>query len=634
VIVPMQRLDLLCPAADRDLALAALGALGVVHLTAVAQAEPQTPAADGDALAGRLARVRRVLEQLPATSARDGDTPAAMAPEALLERARSRLDEQERLTEALDTLRHEREAVAPLGNYSVDDLAALRAAGVVLTLYRVPRNMALPHVADASWQAVGTPLAGTDSLQVLVSLGPPPELAVPPVPWPPRALADVDRLFDQKRARLEAVRQALAEVAARRDVLEQFSADLALGLRWIEARQGMALLDAGTPVAHLRGFVPEDAAAAVIQACVAQGWAALAAPAAQEVAEESDPEAQPPTLLRYPSWLDPVRTVFEGVGILPGYAEADVGAPMLVFLSLFFAMLVGDAGYGLLFLTASLLGRRLLPRIPRRAFSLLLVMSVATVAWGALTGVWFGAARLPGPLEGLRLDWLTGESADRNLMALCFLLGAVHLSLARLWSVLRLWPSTQALAQVGWLGVVWTMYFAARLMVLGEAFPTWGLWLLGVSALLIVLFMTPLAQLRARWTSHVMLPLNFVSNFVDVVSYVRLYAVGAASLATAQAVNQMALGDGIAGPVSGLLAAGILFVGHAGNILLACMGVLVHGVRLNTLEFANHMGLTWGGRPYAPFTTSRRPATVSPLAGAQEATMAGEGARPSPAEGA
>ncbi|AGW14780.1 V-type ATP synthase subunit I [Megalodesulfovibrio gigas] len=622
MIVPMHRLELLCPAADRDTTLAALGALGVVHLAAVTQAQTQAADADGDALAARLARVRSVLDRLPAASSQDGDSPAVLAPDVLLEQARSLLEERERLAEAVEALQREREAVAPLGRYATEDLAALRAAGVVLTLYRFPNGARLPAVADAVWQDVESAANGDGSLHVLVGLAPPPELDVPPAPWPSRALAEVERLLAQKLARLEAVHQSLAQMAAQRGVLEQYAADLAQGLHWIQARQGMALLDAGTPVAHLRGFVPAADAAAVARACADQGWAAFTAPAV--VSPHDDAEPQPPTLLRYPSWLDPVRTVFEAVGILPGYAEADVGAPVLVFLSLFFAMLVGDAGYGLLFLAASLLGRRLLPQVPRRAFVLLGVMSTATVVWGALTGVWFGAARLPGPLDGLRLDWLTGESANRNLMALCFLLGAVHLSLAHVWNVLRLWPSLQALAQVGWLGVVWTMYYGARLMVLSEPFPPWMLWVLGGSALLIVLFMTPRAQLKAQWTNHVMLPLNFISNFVDVVSYVRLYAVGAASLAMAQAVNEMALAGGVSGPVSGLLAAAILFVGHAGNILLACMGVLVHGVRLNTLEFANHMGLTWAGRPYAPFTTAARPATADPAATP----------RPSQAEGA
>jgi V/A-type H+-transporting ATPase subunit I len=126
-------------------------------------------------------------------------------------------------------------------------------------------------------------------------------------------------------------------------------------------------------------------------------------------------------------------------------------------------------------------------------------------------------------------------------------------------------------------------------------------WVVGVGVALIIVFMTPPRELRAAWFQHAMLPLNLVSAFVDVVSYVRLFAVGAASFAVASAFDQMALGTGLSGPLAGLAAALILFLGHTLNILLATMGVLVHGVRLNTLEFAGHLGLEWSGHPYRPF---------------------------------
>jgi V/A-type H+-transporting ATPase subunit I len=116
-----------------------------------------------------------------------------------------------------------------------------------------------------------------------------------------------------------------------------------------------------------------------------------------------------------------------------------------------------------------------------------------------------------------------------------------------------------------------------------------------------VLFMTPLRRLRAEWFNHVMLPLNLVSNFVDVVSYVRLFAVGMATFAMASAFNEMA-GGMARGAVGHLAAAALLFLGHTLNILLASMGVLVHGIRLNTLEFSGHLGLEWSGRPYRPLT--------------------------------
>ena len=108
-------------------------------------------------------------------------------------------------------------------------------------------------------------------------------------------------------------------------------------------------------------------------------------------------------------------------------------------------------------------------------------------------------------------------------------------------------------------------------------------------------------KIKSEWFNYIILPLNIVSNFVDVVSYVRLFAVGAASFALANAFNQMAMDVGFGGFLSGLVASLILFFSHLLNILLSAMGVMVHGVRLNTLEFSGHIGVQWAGRKYIPF---------------------------------
>ena len=101
-----------------------------------------------------------------------------------------------------------------------------------------------------------------------------------------------------------------------------------------------------------------------------------------------------------------------------------------------------------------------------------------------------------------------------------------------------------------------------------------------------------------------MLPLNLVGSFVDVISYIRLYAVGTASFAIASTFNIM-LAPMFDGWLSGLLGALLLFLAHTVNIVLAVMGVMVHGIRLNTLEFASHLGLQWSGIPYRPWRRKR-----------------------------
>ena len=130
-------------------------------------------------------------------------------------------------------------------------------------------------------------------------------------------------------------------------------------------------------------------------------------------------------------------------------------------------------------------------------------------------------------------------------------------------------------------------------------------WLLCIGVALIVLFMLKPSEFKTGWTGLALLPLNLVSNFTDVVSYVRLYAVGAAGFAIANAFNGMILPMISGSPVKlvamGIVGAVLLFAAHALNILLCVMSILVHAIRLNTLEFSNHKGITWSGEAYKPF---------------------------------
>ena len=88
----------------------------------------------------------------------------------------------------------------------------------------------------------------------------------------------------------------------------------------------------------------------------------------------------------------------------------------------------------------------------------------------------------------------------------------------------------------------------------------------------------------------------------DIISYVRLFAVGLASVKVAENFNAMALGLDLPVLLRVLAVAAILLVGHGLNLAMGALSVLVHAVRLNTLEFSNAKGITWAGQPYAPFS--------------------------------
>ena len=166
--------------------------------------------------------------------------------------------------------------------------------------------------------------------------------------------------------------------------------------------------------------------------------------------------------------------------------------------------------------------------------------------------------------------------------------------LARLWNGVCLINSLACIAEFGWAGILLFMYFVVNVIIgIFPAIPAWSYWLFGVSVVMVVA--------RTRGSALGMLPLNIMGAMGDIISYVRLFAVGYASLQVAQNFNRMALDLELPVWAKIVPMALILIVGHGMNFMLAGLAVLVHAVRLNTLEFSNHKGITWSGQAFCPF---------------------------------
>ncbi len=587
MIVPMKRITLLCLMRDQDETLNRLRDLGAIHLTPVAPPD----SADLNGARVSLEAARAASEILAGQAEPVEGSAAGLAVDDVVSETLRLVRQGKDLQGTIEQLQRERAAVEPFGQFEPESVQRLAATGVFLRLYVLGREpVDVPEGAslvvlreDASGRFVA-----------LISRSESASLPGREMPLPPRSLAAYDRDLASQRASFDAVGRRLGELAGRLTDVRARVATLTDAMTFLEARDGMG--QTGT-ITYLQGYCPAERAEELRKASVAHGWGLMLT--------EPEAGAPVPTLLRNPAWIEPVKAIFKIIGIVPGYEEVDISGVFLLFYSLFFAMLVGDAGYGALFLALTLgirlFARKAPPELPR----LLGILSVCTIVWGVLAGSYFGIRfeSLPAPLQGVRIAWLTDEA---NLMSLCFLIGSIHLTIAHAWNAVRVGKSLQALAQFGWIAITWTMYFMAQNMILGKALPGFVLPLFSVGLAAVLLFMTPFKVMKTEWPNHVMLPLSVINNFGDVVSYVRLFAVGSAGTAISMAFNDMAVGGGIHSVGAALAAALILFLAHALNILLSALGVIVHGVRLNTLEFSGHLGMQWTGIPYSPFRREGR----------------------------
>ncbi|MFC1480009.1 V-type ATP synthase subunit I [Candidatus Omnitrophota bacterium] len=397
-------------------------------------------------------------------------------------------------------------------------------------------------------------------------------------------IAQIDKLFTEKARTLEAIKKCKRKLDREHESLA--------------VRFGM---QKETQFAYLQGFCPEKRVEKMVSMAKKHGLGYLI--------EEPDEPEETPTLITNPAWIRIISPVFRFMNTLPGYSEFDISFFFLVFFSLFFAMLIGDAGYGLLFLVVTFLARRKFKKAPREPFFLMYLLSCATIVWGAATGTWFGAEKIAElPFLNVLIVQKISSFAGNNqnfMMYICFLIGAVQLTLAHLMKAFRVINSVRALAQAGWVMILWGMFFAAGKFVLGRAFPPYAGWLLISGVVLVLFFSNPQRGFKGFCKGTLVtlasLPLSVIGSFSDIVSYLRLFAVGYATVVVAESFNNMALAGGVGSVIGGLTAAIILFLGHTLNILLGFMAVIVHGIRLNMLEFSSHLGMQWSGKEYEPF---------------------------------
>lgn len=415
------------------------------------------------------------------------------------------------------------------------------------------------------------------------------ECALKETELPKMSLSQMQHRFREDAQVMEKLKEDLKEHFCDQSKLLEVKQSLEKDLEFQEALAGMGQSDVFT---YIGGFVPAGSEDALITAAKKEQWAFT-------ITEPSEAD-NPPVLLRNPRWISIISPIFKFLEILPGYRELDISLLFLVFFSIFFGILIGDAGYGLVyFLLTFFIQQKALKRKQKvPGFFLFYVLSSCAIVWGLFTGTFFGQEWF------LKIGYkplIPVLNDGKNMQRFCFFLGAFHLSIGHAWRAVLKSPSLEALADVGWMCVLWASFFIADMLILGGIFPFWGKWLIITGITLVLFFTNPQKNiLKTIGAGLGTLALSLMNNFTDVVSYVRLFAVGLAGVAIADAFNSMAAMVGT-GNVFTLVAAGMIaLVGHALGVVLGPISVLVHGVRLNVLEFSGHANVSWGGVAYKP----------------------------------
>lgn len=584
MIVKMRKVTLLSLAENREETLHKLRELGAVHLSHIV---PPSSNELEEAL-GKLKLAKSMQIILDSYRKQSDKTETAsnisIDPKNIIDEAVALNQAKNQLGRDLDALKKEKQLIEPYGNFDPGAINALGVKGLYIKLYKTrkkeavvpPENTYLFTLSEDSenlYQAV----IGKNDFQFTGE----------ELPLPERSLEELNASIESIQTELKKTETRLIQLGKMSESIRNLISRIESDIELIEARDGMG---ASGKLCYIQGFCPVHLTDQLLETAKKNGWGL--------VINDPSEEDMVPTLIKSPAWVKPIKSLFTLLDISPGYREIDIRPVFYISMGLFFAILIGDAGYGFLFLAATFMLRAKFKKAPAEPFILSAILSVCAIIWGILAGSYFGIEHLPPVLNGLKLEWLSSET---NLMMLSFLIGAIHLTIAHAWRALLTINSTRALGQIGWICITWSAYSIAGSLILGAPLASW-FWPAGITGLmLVIVFMKPFKLLKTEWSDHVMLPFSVIGNFADLVSYVRLFAVGSASLAVAEAFNELAVGNGINSLAAGIAAAFVLFLGHSLNIILGLMSILVHGVRLNTLEFSGHIGLEWSGFKYKPF---------------------------------
>jgi V/A-type H+/Na+-transporting ATPase subunit I len=588
MIVPMKKLFLIMPAQGAADAMRQVQGLGVLHVEHMQPPQEKSLALLREELALAEAALD-VLRQYEPEHASSAAVPAVHAPPEEWRTQAHHLIDLHKRREQLLAYERQMDALLqqwqPWGDFSPEAVKELSGQGVYVRLYQIPqaqRGQVPPELLVREvFVSAGLVHA------VIVGLAPF-ELPFREVALPKTGLARMREKRAEDARLIAWITGELNRSYSERAGFQAARESLSKQIEFAEALGGMEQQGA---LAYVRGYVPADTVARIQAEARAQGWGILA----QDPGEEDSV----PVLLKNPRWVTLIAPLFKLLEVVPGYRELDVSLPFLVFFSIFFGIIIGDAGYGLVYLLLTWWvhkkkGSRAADRTP---FHLFYVLSTSAVVWGALTGTFFGQSWV----AKLGFHGLVPALNDPKVMqTFCFFIGALHLSIAHGWRAVLKAPALQALAEVGWICVLWSVFFFARMLILSDPLPGFAVPLLYAGMALVVLFTSPQKNvLKGIGAGLGTLALSLMNNFTDVVSYVRLFAVGMAGLAIAETGNTMAagLGAGWAAVVFGSL---IIVIGHALNIVLGPISVLVHGVRLNVLEFSGHASVSWSGSAYRP----------------------------------
>lgn len=305
---------------------------------------------------------------------------------------------------------------------------------------------------------------------------------------------------------------------------------------------------------------------------------------------------------------------------MPDYDEFDPTPLIAPFFTLFFAFCMGDAGYGLVLIALGFFLKHKMAKSMAGMMNLVISLGVGTTIVGAVFGTFFGVslfdADLPECIKQFMIAGKIGDTSYDKQMLLSLLIGVVHICIAMtikaIVQTLR-YGFKEAISNWAWLLLVVGFICTGGLSffeIISQNTSMWAFIIIGAMAGIGIYLLNNLHRNvflnigAGLWDTY-----NMATGLGgDILSYIRLYALGLAGGMLGSVFNQIAfMVNDAAGPVLGWLLCGIILVaGHTLNIAMSCLSAFVHPLRLTFVEFFKNSGYDGRGEPYKPFAAVKQ----------------------------
>ncbi|MCQ2574163.1 MAG: ATPase [Treponema sp.] len=638
MIEKMQKVSIVVLDREREEALKSLRKLGLVHLEPL-EGSSETLSAYKEALSNAVV-TESILGEVKLPKGKNRKTVLTLSTEKTIKLCEEIVRDADRKKQLLDEISAD---VAELdrftlwGDVNPADFDYLKEKGVSLKLYEVPASKYLEIDENIETILVNNDKKSVRFLLVSESNERPSNLLPEAfeVPFPRCSTVEIQKEIENYQKEIAAIEADKNEKAVYLNAVKALKKTLEYDIQFENVNAGMGKDNSGNEndLAWIQGYVPE---------CNMEEFKAFAKENDWAVAwQEPENPDEVPTKLKNNKLVSMIYPLTDFLGTVPGYAEYDISGWFLLFFTIFFGMIFGDGGYGLLvtvlFVILSLVNKIKGKKIPA-LYPLAILLGAATAIWGMVTCTWFGldVKYLPDWLVGLSIPqisnackdqtWMPfwcegtgveGLTTDKFLMIWCFSLALVQLSVAHIKAMIRNIKSLKAIGDFGSMIQLWGMLYVVLMMVVDGSIFNLGVVIGGIPIGMVCVGMVAVGfvlsfifanyegsvkeSIMSSVKNIISVLLGVVNVFSDIVSYIRLWAVGLAGAAISQTVNEMA------GPMLGhfiffIFAIILLVFGHGLNMILNLLSVIVHGVRLNTLEFSTHLGMSWSGFKYEPFS--------------------------------